>query len=346
MTIEVPVLRLGLAGFTEAQQKTAAEAVQAAGTGRATWEIDSFGEADGWWLEGSRTLLMQNEHLRVQPAVPTGRSVQIALADVDRPVAFSLPITAPGFRPAVTFDMTDKAACVKVLHQFSDWLQTMLSQFALASSITEHQPTLAAGSWEVLRNSDLMAVVDLKLGAAVVPGVTSKDFEESSWCLRDRGAIAIPHHYPRISVSQLMWQYAQRTRQDLLPPHYRKQKLFFRRPPRLPQRQLRDAHLLLMRELAANPGMCFEELQQSTGLADGPLARFLSALYVVGSITANPKRASEMAARLAGTKDSIVPSDQSVFKLSTQEASRPPELRRPANDMTAPLPLLPEFPNG
>jgi hypothetical protein len=346
MTIEVPVLRLGLAGYTEAQQKSIAEAAAAAGTARASWEIGGFADADAWWLEGSRTLVMQNEHLRVQPAVPTGRSVQLALADVDRPVAFTKPMSTPNFRPGVLFDLADKSAAVRVLHLFSERLQTMLSQFALASSVTEHQPTLAAGSWEVLRNSDLLAVVDLKLGAATMPGVTPKDFGEASWCIRDRGAVAIPHSYPRVSVSQLMWQYAQRTQLDLLPPHYRQQKLFFRRPPRLPQRQLRDAHLLLMRELATQPGMGFEELQQATGLGEGPLARYLSALYVVGSITANPKRASDMGARLAGARDSVVPSDQSAFGLSLHENSQPPPLRRPNNDMTAPLPLMPDMNYG
>src|SRR3954471_4241275 len=99
MSIEVPILRLGLAGYTEAQQKAIGDIARAAGTARATWEISPFAEADGWWLEGSRTVLMANQHLRVQPAMTTGRSVQIALADVDRPVAFSLPLNAPGFQP-------------------------------------------------------------------------------------------------------------------------------------------------------------------------------------------------------------------------------------------------------
>lgn len=344
MAIELPVLRLGLAGYSDSQQKSASDAVAAAVTPHASWELGAFADADAWWLDGSRTLLMPNEHLRVQPAVPTGRSVQLALADVDRPVAFSLPITAPGFRPAVTFDIADKNACVNVLHQFADWLQTMLSQFALASSITEQQPTLGAGSWEVLRGGDLLAVLDLKLGAGIRPGVTPQDFEDATWCIRDHGGVVIPHGFPRVSVSQLMWQYAQRTQRDLLPPHYRSRKLFFRRPPRLPQRQLRDAHLLLMRELATQPGMSFGELQQATGLADAALSRCLSALYVVGAVTANPKRASSMAARMAGQSDSALP-DQSAFHQSMMDPSRPPsDMRRlPNNDMTAPLPLMPDL---
>ena len=339
MTIEVPVLRLGLAGYTEAQHKTAAEAAAAAGSARASWELGAFADADAWWLEGSRTLLMANEHLRVQPAVPTGRSVQLALADVDRPVAFSLPLTAPGFKPAVTFNLAERSAAVGVLNQFAGWLQTTLAQFALASSIADQQPSLNSGSWEVLRGSDLLAIVDLKLGAAVMPGVTPKDFAEASWCIRDHGAVSIPPNYPRASVSQVMWQYAQRTQRDLLPPHYRNQPLYFRRPPRLPQRQMKDAHLLVMRELVAHPGMNFNGLQQATGMGDAQLARVLSALYVVGSITSNPKRALASAGRVPEATGS----EQSVSFSVMDSTPRPPGLPgMPPNDLTAPLPLMPD----
>ena len=345
MTIEVPVLRLGLAGFTEAQSKSAAEAAAAAAGPRARWELGGFAEADAWWLEGSRTLLLPNEHLRVQPAVPSGRSVQLALADVDRPVAFTTPITAPGFKPAVTFALQDRAAGVAVLHKFTEWLQTMLSQFALASSIADHQPSLVSGSWEVLRGSQLLAVVDLKLGAGIMPGVTSADFEGASWCVRDHGAVVIPPNYPRGTVSQLMWQYAQRSERDLLPPHYRTQPLYFRRPPRLQQRQMKDAHLLLMRELVAHPGTSFHGLQQATGLGEQALGRVLSALYVVGSITSNPKRAMGGATLVAASRDSLIGQQQSVYVSVLDSTPRPPDLpRRPPLDMTAPAPLglLPE----
>lgn len=343
MTIEVPVLRLGLAGYSETQQRAAAEAAAQAASPRATWELGAFADADAWWLEGSRTLLMPNQHLRVQPAVPSGRSVQLALADVDRPVAFSLPITAPGFKPAVTFALNDVASCVQVLNQFASWLQTMLSQFALASSIADQQPSLSSGSWEVLRDADLLAVVDLKLGCAVMPGVTAKDFAQASWCIRDHGAVSIPANYPRASVSQLMWQFAQRSRRDLLPPHYRTQALYFRRPPRLPQKQLKDAHLLLMRELVAHPGMNFQGLQQATGMGEEQLVRVLSALYVVGSVTSNPKRAMPSAGPADKPRDAAAGGEQSMLFSVMDSEPRPPEFaRRPPADMTAPLPLMPD----
>jgi hypothetical protein len=343
MTIEMPVLRLGLAGFSEAQQKVAADAAKAAAGPRAAWELAPFAEADAWWLEGRRTMLLPNKHLRVQPAVPSGRSVQIALADVDRPVAFSLPLAATDFKPAVTFALEDRHAAVQVLHQFNGWMQTTVAQFCLAASISDNQPTLGAGSWEVLRQGELLAVVDLKMGAAVDPAAKPADFDGASWGLRDHGALMIPVNWPRASVSQLMWQYAQRTRRDLLPPHYRSKPLFFRRPPRLAQRQMKDAHLLLMRELVAQPGMSFEALQQSTGLGEVPLARYLSALYVVGSITSNPRRASAAAQLATAVRDSALPSNQSMFESVMDTAPRPSDLApRPPLDLTAPLPLMRE----
>jgi hypothetical protein len=341
MSIEVPVLRLGLAGYTEAHQKAAWEAAVSAGTTRALWVLGAFGDADAWWLDGSRTMLLPNQHLRVQPAVPSARSVHIALSDVDRPIAFSLPVTAPGLKPAVSFRLGDRAATARVLQQFADLMQPMLSQFALASSIAEHQPSLSSGAWELLRGSDLLAVVDLKLGAGVKPGVTHTDFAGASWCIRNHGAVSIPASYHRCSISQLMWQYAQRTERDLLPPHYRTQPLYFRRPPRLPQRLLKDAHLLLMRELLARPGMDFDGLQQASGLANEPLARCLSALYVVGSITSNRKRA--LASTLPGAAPGTLAGDgESSLPNSLIDPVPRPLPARPVSDLTAPLPLMPE----
>ncbi|HEY8359139.1 MAG TPA: hypothetical protein VIL30_16910, partial [Ramlibacter sp.] len=331
MNIEIPVLRLGTAGFTDPQQRTAADAARAASTSRAHWAMVPFAEADGWWLEGGRTHVLPSGFLRVQPGVPSGRSVQIAMTDVDRPVGFSLPLAAPGFQPAVTFNLEDRERSVAVLHQFAGWLQPMLAQFGLAASLSASQPTLGAGSWEVLRGPHLIAVVDLRLGAAVAPTATPADFEAAVWSIRDHGDVSIPADFIRSSVGQLMWQYALRTERDLLPSHYRHQLLYFRRPPRLPQRQLKDAHLLLLRELAAEP-MNFEQLQQATGLGEGALARNLSALYVVGAITANPRRAANgggvgNGAGRPGNADSV--SGSNTFGSVMDSVLAPAPQRRP-----------------
>jgi hypothetical protein len=53
---------------------------------------------------------------------------------------------------------------------------------------------------------------------------------------------------------------------------------------------LNDQVLLLVRELGFTPGT-MAELAQRTGIGQPALARQLGALYMVGSITADPRRA-------------------------------------------------------
>ncbi len=336
METELPVLRLGLAGFGEAHQKLAADAARAAISARATWQLAPFAEADAWWIEGSRTHIAANGLVRVQPGVPSARAIQLSLNDVDRPIAFTLPLEAGGCGPALTFDLADRQQAAQVLHRFAARMQALLAQFSLGSSIAQHQPTLGAGSWEVLRGAELLAVVDLRLGAGVAPTATPADFASATWCIRDHGCVLVPAHFARTSVSQLMWNYALRTQRDLLPPHYRQQPLYFRRPPRLRPNQLRDAHLLLLRELDTHPGLGFGQLQQVTGLGEAALARHLSALYVVGSITANPRRAHGPGKRLP---EATHPGAGSVFSSELDAHALHDAMFRPATDRTAPAPL-------
>jgi hypothetical protein len=149
---------------------------------------------------------------------------------------------------------------------------------------------LGSGIFDVSLNGSLVGVVDMKGDIGVLPGIGPADLEQSIWQRREQ-ALPIPHQFVRTSLSHLIWQYAVRTQRDILPPHYRKGLLYFRRPPRLPQRMLKDAHLLLMRELALEP-MSFEALMQRTGMDASALSRTLAALYFVGAVTANPKRAA------------------------------------------------------
>jgi hypothetical protein len=48
--------------------------------------------ADCWWVNGARVRVLADVSLRVSPAVPHGRSVQLDLAHIDRPVAFLRPV--------------------------------------------------------------------------------------------------------------------------------------------------------------------------------------------------------------------------------------------------------------
>ena len=334
MSFELPLLRIGLAGFSLEQQEALGRVLQHASPGGLAWEFSKFGEADALWLNGGRTQVLSATTLRVASGVPGGRPTQINLPDVDRPLAFARPLPR-NLQPELCFDIEDAAGVGAVLGRLEGWLRPLIAQFCLASQVLEQESALGSGLYHVASASGtLIAVVDLRGDAAVMPTATPLDFENAMWAARPRD-IAPPEHFVRTSLSQLMWQYALRTARDVLPRRYRTEMLYFRRPPRLPQRLLRDSHLLLLRELAMAPGT-FTELQQRTGLVGVPLAHDLAALYLVGAITSNQKRASQASLRRAEGWDSSLHSHQpSQPSIQGRDSRLPPQ----PNDLTAPAPL-------
>ena len=325
MTPEQPTLRLGLAGFTADQQEAVRVALKSRPPSTAAWELVPFTEADAWWVHGERTLPQPDGTLRVSPGKPNGRSVLLDLTDVDRPLAFARPVPPEPF-DAASFDLEDAAQVAEMLDRFSAWLQPLTAQFCLAASLLDQHTALGTGSFHVLQGPRLVAVVNMRGDAGVLPTAGSIDFEDALWRRCPQSNPPIPEHFARLSLSQLMWQYAQRSTRDLLPAHYRTNLLYFRRPPRLPQRMMRDAHLLLLRELATGCGT-MEELQARTGMAGGQIARDLAALYLVGAITSNPKRAAAGATKRLETNDSLL--------------SNPPSL--PATPGARPVPVNPDM---
>jgi hypothetical protein len=289
MTIELPVFRLGLGGFSPSQEQVFRDAIKNAAAAQWLASNDLAG-ADGWWLNGSRVQLAGDQTIRVGVGGLPERSLDLYLPDVDRPVAFSRPVSLPQLRRACTFDSASLASISSVLDKFEARLAPLAAQFCLASQVVEQQAALGGGMYDVILNGELVAVVDMRGEVGVLPTTGPADFEQTAWRRRASGQ-AIPGHFVRTSLSQLMWQYAVRTQRDVFPRHYRVGPLYFRRPPRLPQRLLKDSHLLLMRELARAPAS-FQTLQQRTGLDGVALAQDLAALYFVGSITANPRRAA------------------------------------------------------
>ncbi|KQT08903.1 hypothetical protein [Ramlibacter sp. Leaf400] len=338
MSFELPLLRIGMAGFSLEQQEMLGRVLPHASPGGLTWEFSKFGEADALWLYGGRTQILSATTLRIASGVPAGRSVQINMPDVDRPMVFARPLPR-NLQPELAFDLEDPESVGAVLGRLETWLRPTIAQFCLASQVLEQESALGSGVYHVTAlNGTLIAVVDLRGDAAVLPTASPMDFVDAMWTARPRDA-KLPDQFTHTSLSQLMWHYALRTVRDVLPRRYRTEMLYFRRPPRLPQRLLRDSHLLLLRELSMAPGT-FAELQQRTGLVGVQLAQDLAALYLVGAITSNPKRASQASLRRAEGSDSSLYSQQpSQLPASGVRDSRGSASRLQPHDFTAPAPL-------
>ena len=288
--IELPVLRLGLAGFSPAEHSLLNLALASrASRGRIGWQLTQLGEADAWCVSGSHARRLPDGTLRIVPGLPSGRSIRINLREIDWPIAFSTASGAPAFESGYGFRADCAQSIQSVLDQLEGWLRPLIVQFYLASQIVQKNLDLRCGVFHVNVRGKLYAMVSLRGGIGVWPIADPADLQHAVWSRRPESADAIPSHFVRTDYSQLMWQYATRTMRDCLPPHYRTRLLFLRRPPRLPMRLLDDPSLLLMRELGSSPGT-FAELALRTGIADAQLSRHLGALYMVGAITADPRR--------------------------------------------------------
>lgn len=339
MSTEFPVLRLGMAGFSTAQVEELSAGLHLASSG--SWEIGDFTTADAWWLNGARIQLLPDNIVRVAPGQAGGRPLDLALHDVDRPLAFAEPVAVPGLEPLCTFQTNSVVSMAAVLERFDAWLGPVVAQFCLASSILDQESVLGPGIHHVIANGQLIAVVNLRGETGVLPTAGPVDFEDAMWRRLPTLSESIPDHFVRCSLSFLMWQYALRTSRDILPKRYRTSPLYFRRPPRLAHRLLTDSHLLLLRELAAQGGT-FLSLQQRTGMDPGTLAHGLAALYVVGAITTNPRRAAELLASRPGGPDSINSPQHSIPSGIGAEpgAPEPPRMPRPS-DVTVPATIGP-----
>lgn len=283
-------MSLGLVGFTAEQELRLNEFVAGPGPSGASWRLAHFAAADAWWVNGSRTQVLADGNVRIASGVPGGRSVKFSLPEVDRPIAFCRPLAPVDFEPAYCFDLESIASMHQILMKFGHWLRPLASQLCLAAQLISREKELGSRVYHVCADGRLLAVVDLRGDVGVSPAAAVADFDQAQWHSRPESARYVPEAFARVTLSYLVWQYAARSSRDLLPLRYRSGRIHFRRPPHLPNRVLKDSHLLLMRELAQAPAT-FEELQQRTGLAEGPLARDLAALYLAGSITTNPRRA-------------------------------------------------------
>lgn len=338
MSLELPTLRIGLAGFSVEQQEALRHLLAQASPSGLQWEFGRLNEADVLWIHGARCQALPDGTLRVASGVAGGRSVQMNLAEVDRPVAFAAPLPR-GFEGHLKFDPSQPASVVALLEGLESILRPVVAQFCLASQILEQETALGSGVYHVATEAGrLLAVVNLRGDVGVLPDASPLDFEDAMWTPLPREAGVIPAEFTRVSLSQLMWTFALRTRRDVLPRRYRSETLYFRRPPRLAQRLLRDSHLLLLRELAIAPGR-FADLQQRTGLVGEPMAHDLAALYLVGAITSNAKRAARLPSRRGLEGDSQHGAGHSVLPSGLGHESGPQMLRPRPNDLTAPAPM-------
>ncbi len=344
MSFEQPVLCLGLAGFSGAQREHLNALLDRLPKASPIWRVGPFAEADAWLVSGEKSRLMHAGTVKILAGQPTERATQLNLSEVDRPVAFSLPLARSDFEPACTFALDSDADVHKVLQQFEGWLRPLRCQFVLGGQLIARESQLQPGIYHVSHKGQLLAVMDFyewRIGMA--PATDPVDFELARWESRPRLGNDIPAHFQPSSLAQLRWVYAQRTVRDVLPPRYRSRPVYFRRAPGVPTRWLKDSQLVLLRELSIE-AVGFDALQRRTGLAPAQLGRDLASLYFAGSVTTTADKAGT--GGFAARRETLpVNSPNSVAGSFSREASSGPMQQpypRMTVDLTAPVQLGPK----
>jgi len=327
-------MRLGLVGF-EPDEIAGITAQFTQIQTRMSWRLADLGEADALFAHGGRATLLVDGSVQIRPGSGDARPVRIDLTDSDRPLAFSQPRPSSLQRPCPTFDLARPETVRAVLEQFSGWLRPMALRFWLASTIVEERLDLSSHVYHVSVEGRLHAVVSRRTGVGVLPIADPTRLEDAIWARRPALADEIPGHFVQTGLPQVLWQYAMRTRRNLLPPDMRSGLIYWCRAPQLPQRLFRDSHLTIVRILAHAP-TSYAVLMQLTGLEDAVLTRDLAALRIVGAIT-HDRRQAQRAAALAAPGTAAILASPGRWR-----AARSPKQDAPVGDKTAPAPLVPQ----
>ena len=296
---DIPVLRFGMIGFNASQRQQIVRSVAALPVQTPKWQPAVMADADAWLVCGEKTRTLPtsttkgSDSLRILAGLPSERAVTLNLHQIDRPLAFSLPLHDPALEPLFTFEVASLNGVEMVLKQLEVCLQSLRSQLTLGKQLIERETELKATTYHVLCGGKLLAVMDFiswKIGMR--PDTDPQQFENAVWKKRPAEAHAIPGNFLMTNVAQLRWIYARHTMRDILPRRYRHSLIYLRQSPLIPVSWLTDSHLLLIHELSMQPSN-FVNLAERKGLSHEQLTRDLASLFFAASLTTTPEKAAQ-----------------------------------------------------
>jgi len=323
-------MRMGLIGFAE---ETHLGNLLMTRNRHLRWERWPFAEADALWINGQHAQPLRNHMIRVPSGHPNKPAAVLNMREVDRPLAFTLPLGNGYLQPPESFDPRNAASVAAVLARFEEALMPLAVSLALAAELARRRHELSSPTYHLTVDGALVAVVNVAGDIGLAPYLTPVLLQQARWGGRPGAANVIPSGFETTSMARVMWQYAMRGAEDLLPARYRSALIYFRRMPAMEPRMLRDAHLLVLSELRSGP-QTLAQLRQGTGMVDAMIDPVLAALYFAGAITLDPARAARGSTVQA-------PPEEWVTRPGHQGEPIPPRPgRRPHSEMpTIPTPL-------
>jgi hypothetical protein len=295
--MEQPILRLGLLGFPEEDSERLLRWASLKKSGWPLWRACGPHLADAWMIYGQSVDVLGRDAVVIRHPHGSDDRFTLNRAEVDRPLAFASPLPE-GFATAEFFDVADETSVRQRLQRFEAWLRPLRTQFSLGEQLVKRVPQFRSGVVHVMNDNKLLAVLDFdKWMAGIHIPARPVDVEMSEWIRRPSLANDIPSSFIRLPMHRVMWTYAVRTVQDVLPMRYRQLTIYLRRVPRLPPRWFDDLHLSLMRELMMRPAT-LDELCERLRAVPEDLAHHMASLYFAGGVTTDPDSARRAETRV------------------------------------------------
>ena len=338
--MDAPVMGMGFLGFGDPQQLINLLCTRSRNV---RWVSCALADADALWIKGSSAQMIRDGLVRIPSDEPSQRATVLNLKEVDRPIAFTTPLHPKAmFQPALTFDPSNAESVAAVLNVFEQELRQPTIELRLAHELARRRHDIRSPVMHLILHGVLVGVVVLSGRIGLAPTLVPSDFEEIEWSGRPSSADEISPQFVKTDLASVMWRYSGRTQDDLLPKRYKQGPIYFRRMPLVPQRLVRDIHLMLMSELRTMP-QTYAQLRASTGMTDVQASQSLAALYFAGSITTDSRKALAVHQGSQEHRDSDLNTSIIGEELPSAAAvpARPGRRARVDGPSTVPTPLEP-----
>jgi hypothetical protein len=255
--MELPLLRIGLLGFSSADAQLATAQILSATVARSRWEVVPFEDADLWLIHspsvtmGTRTSEGHGLHI-ANPDAPHS-PLTIYPHQTSRPVAFTEPLPA-SIDAVLSIELDNGYQCASRLNDFANALPQLCNHFALGEQIASRQSNLHKGIYHLHFEGKHVAVVDFEAWqVGLLPAARTIDVALASWRHRPGESAHMPLGFEVFALERLMWVYASRSSAPRLPLSYQSELIFLRRLSVLPQSWLHQDHMTLISLLSQQP---------------------------------------------------------------------------------------------
>lgn len=204
-----------------------------------------------------------------------------------RPVAqcavpSAIAITKPDSLEAVQW----RESVLRMLWRLESQLADAIAWFGLADKWVAFQDSLDSPNrvWNLEMENHLIAVVDLpKKMVGLHPEAIefTPDFQSASW-VRKPSTARIPEEFVTQALPGMLWQFARRSRADLLPSRYREGSIFLLEVPALRVMDLSCSELAIITAMARTKSCNLNALSQQLNIEKKALSRTLAGLFLIG----------------------------------------------------------------